>query len=297
MMKMPELFLICGQNGAGKSTFSKKACLRNSMEVIDTDEIAKIKNITNFKVGKLVGKMIRKNLSEQKTFAYESTLTANFDFRIVEMARQNDYKINFVYIGLDSENRSRKRVDERVKNGGHDIPSEDISRRYQKSLDNLRRIIPQVDNAKIYCNSHGDYKKIARFSQGKIMNISDNPPTWFQNIYLDATKIYKKHRADLINKNWHNENLAQQDMLIGMRMRATGHSKNDIQMAIILESPVRSSKHANKCVEQIFNENGDKILQSERIQNLLSDWEKIETQNEQSISKEQTEQSFQQLKM
>ncbi len=279
MIAMPELFLICGQNGAGKSTFNKKVCLRNSMEVIDTDEVAKVKNITNFSAGKLVGKMIRKNLSEQKTFAYESTLTANFDFRIVEMARENDYKINFVYIGLDSENRSRKRVDERVRRGGHDIPSDDIARRYQRSLNNLRGMIPKVDGATIYCNSFGNYNEIVRFSQKKIVEIVKNVPDWFQNIYSDVAEKYMKHRSDLESKKCCNNKPECQDKMIGLRMRATGHSLVDIQMAIALKSPAFSIEHFSKCVEDVFGETGDEFLQSQKTKELLPEWQKIESKD------------------
>ncbi len=297
MKLQPEIFLICGPNGAGKSTFNKRAGTRENMIVVDTDQIALEKNISNFSAGKLVGKMLRKNLSEQKTFAYESTLTANFDFRLCEQAKQKGYKINFIYVGLDSKETSQNRVSVRVKNGGHDIPAEDIVRRYQKSLNNLRKIIPQVDSAKIYCNSFNDYKEVAQFSQGKITKLSDSSPDWFRGLYSDATKAYSKHRADLKNKNWHNDNPAHQDVLIGIRMRATGHSQTDIQMAIALESPVRSPEHAAECVKQAFSAKGDEILQSEKAKIFLEDWKKIETQNESPAPKEQPKQKSHRMKM
>ena len=43
-------------------------------------------------------------------------------------------------MGLNSVDIAVERVKERIKNGGHGIPEEDIKRRYVESIDNLVKI-------------------------------------------------------------------------------------------------------------------------------------------------------------
>lgn len=46
------------------------------------------------------------------------------------------------------------RVKLRVKSGGHDVPINKIISRYDKSLDNIHRILPLCDVCHIYDNSY-----------------------------------------------------------------------------------------------------------------------------------------------
>lgn len=73
-------------------------------------------------------------LNSNKSFAVESTLSGNNIIKIIEKAKQKNYRIVLVYSFLQNCATCIARVKNRVKNGGHDVPEADIVRRYCKSI-------------------------------------------------------------------------------------------------------------------------------------------------------------------
>lgn len=101
--------------------------------------------------------MARVFLQEGVSFARESTLTAHFDFTLMAEARQRGYQIELVYIRLSSPELALQRVAARVARGGHDVPAQDVIRRYARSLENLPRAMQLADKVTILDNSFGNY--------------------------------------------------------------------------------------------------------------------------------------------
>ena len=55
------------------------------------------------------------------------------------------------------------RVAQRVSNGGHNIPKEDICRRFKRGIYNLLNLyMPICDNVHVYNNAHGDAILVAK---------------------------------------------------------------------------------------------------------------------------------------
>ena len=50
-----------------------------------------------------------------------------------------------------------QRVAARVARGGHDVPAQDVIRRYARSLENLPRAMQLADKVTILDNSFGNY--------------------------------------------------------------------------------------------------------------------------------------------
>jgi predicted ABC-type ATPase len=49
------------------------------------------------------------------------------------------WSVSLTYVGIDDPITNVQRVRSRVKVGGHDVPREDILRRYDRSLANLNK--------------------------------------------------------------------------------------------------------------------------------------------------------------
>ena len=77
------------------------------------------------------------------------------------------------------------RVSERVKRGGHDVPIEDIRRRYKRSLNNLSKAIEIADTAMIYDNSDRQCVLVATIESGSVSMHVDRSPIWCCSV-LDA---------------------------------------------------------------------------------------------------------------
>jgi predicted ABC-type ATPase len=70
----------------------------------------------------------------------ESTLSGHAQAAILKEAKGAGYKVEIHYLWLPSPALAVRRVAQRVKKGGHHIPTEDIHRRYRRSVVNFVRI-------------------------------------------------------------------------------------------------------------------------------------------------------------
>ena len=158
---MPELIMVCGPNGAGQSTFTRTLAARLNIICIDTDAFA-ANGLSPLAAGKASARMARELLRQGISFARESTLTAHFDFQIMEEAKSAGYVIRLVYIRLASYEDALRRVKNRVQKGGHDVPVDDIIRRFSRSLANLPRAIALADSHIILDNTGKTYVLVSR---------------------------------------------------------------------------------------------------------------------------------------
>ena len=132
------LYIISGANGSGKTTFASNYAELKNIEFINADEIAKEfdpKDIQKYKVkaGKEFFRRLKDNLNKNYSFIIETTLSGKYLIDIIKNAKQNDFKIILIYLFLESKNENILRVRNRVLNGGHDVPQNDIIRRYYRS--------------------------------------------------------------------------------------------------------------------------------------------------------------------
>lgn len=140
----PQLWVIAGPNGAGKSTLVKRHMM-GKIEVINPDDIAREQGISNRKAGEQALLLRTENLKNSRTFAVETTLTGMGEVKMMQQAAAAGYKINLIYVGIKDVGMSVARVNQRVSLGGHNVPIQDIFRRYERSVANLPKAMAVAD--------------------------------------------------------------------------------------------------------------------------------------------------------
>lgn len=155
------LYIIAGCNGAGKTTasFTILPEILNCKEFVNADEIAKglspfQPETVAFEAGRIMLHRVNELLKEGKTFALETTLaTKSYRSKILE-AQNIGYRVTLLFFWLNDVELAINRVATRVAEGGHDIPTDVIERRYVNGIKNLFDIyLPIVDEATIVDNS------------------------------------------------------------------------------------------------------------------------------------------------
>ena len=182
MSKLPKLYIIAGCNGAGKTTasFTILPEVLGCKEFINADEIAK--GLSPFQpesvavqAGRIMLARMDELLQKGETFAFETTLATKSYKQKIEWAQANGYEVTLLFFWLDSPNMAKKRVAQRVAEGGHSIPSETIERRYYNGIANLFAIyIDMVDICYIFDNSEGRKELIAQKERYKDIVIYNN---------------------------------------------------------------------------------------------------------------------------
>jgi predicted ABC-type ATPase len=158
---MPNLYVIGGANGSGKTTVSLSLLptLLGVFEYVNADAIAAGLSPLNpeamaMQSGRLMVKRIRALADAQSNFAFETTLAAKSFAPFLRECRTKGYTINLIYFWLRSPDLAVERVARRVASGGHSIPEADIRRRYERGLRNLFNLyLPLCDGWMIFDNS------------------------------------------------------------------------------------------------------------------------------------------------
>ncbi|MBR1736101.1 MAG: ATPase, partial [Firmicutes bacterium] len=83
--------------------------------------------------------------------------------------------------GLECADLAVERVRERVKKGGHGIPEEDLRNRYNRSFEQLNKIIEYCDKIELYDNTIS-FRGIAVYENKKWTLIDNDVPCWCRNI-------------------------------------------------------------------------------------------------------------------
>jgi predicted ABC-type ATPase len=168
---MPVCTVFAGPNGAGKSTaFSQ---IGPPGEFVNADETARRLNAphpeaVSLQAGRLVLARVPELIAEGADFTFETTLSSQQSLTLMRRARQSDYRVELVFIGLRSPALHLARVEQRVAQGGHDIPDDIILRRYERSFDHLPMALQIAHSAAIFDNTERELHPLARIDAGAI---------------------------------------------------------------------------------------------------------------------------------
>lgn len=190
----PELIIIAGPNGSGKTSITKRFLHHEWAEgtiYINPDEVAN--NIFGdwnsheavLKAANYCAEWRNKCLNEKKSFVFETVMSAIDKVDFIAEAKKKGFFIRLFFISTTTPSINASRIANRVMNGGHDVPITKIISRYYKSIENCKAVSSIVDRLYVYDNSvDGEDAKIQfRLINGKIgkMYVS-NVPEWAQVI-------------------------------------------------------------------------------------------------------------------
>jgi predicted ABC-type ATPase len=143
----PTVYVIAGPNGAGKTTFASEFLpdFVKCRQFLNADLIAAglspfAPETQNVRAGRLLLERIGELAGERADFGFETTLSGRTYVRLLTDMKVNGYRIVLFFLWLPNADMAVARVENRVKEGGHGVPPEDIRRRYQAGVQNLFRL-------------------------------------------------------------------------------------------------------------------------------------------------------------
>jgi len=158
--RAPVCYIVAGPNGAGKTTFALSYLpeISGCRNFINADMIAQglsplDPEAVQMEAGRLFIKEIENKVKLRKDFSFETTLSGRAYLRLIRELHASGWIIKLFYLCLPDSVFSSKRVRERVKQGGHDIPDDAIKRRFPRSVSNLFVYMGNCDYTICYDNS------------------------------------------------------------------------------------------------------------------------------------------------
>lgn len=111
---------------------------------------------------------IKSLIGRGQDFTFETTLSAKSYKNLIQDAKNKNYSVTLIFFWLNSQELAIKRVETRVKEGGHNIPEKVIRRRYKNGLKNFFDIFKStVDDWMLIDNSGEPYELIAEKTQSE----------------------------------------------------------------------------------------------------------------------------------
>lgn len=140
-MKNKNVYIIAGPNGSGKTTFAQEFLPNYAKcpNFINADLIAQglspfSPRLLAMKSGKLVLEQIKEFASRGVDFGFETTMSGVTYLKYFRMLKAKGYRINIFFLWIPNSQLAVARVKDRVAQGGHNVPAEDIKRRFERSI-------------------------------------------------------------------------------------------------------------------------------------------------------------------
>jgi predicted ABC-type ATPase len=176
--------IVAGANGSGKST-SAPPLLRDALEVtefVNADTIAA--GLSAFRpqsvavaAGRIMLARMRSLAIARENFAFETTLASRSFAPWLRRLREDGYRVHILFLWLRNEELAVRRVAERVRAGGHDVPEDVVRRRYRAGLRNfLTLYVPLAHSWQMLDNSEPGRPRLV--ATGNDQLFVHNAETW-----------------------------------------------------------------------------------------------------------------------
>jgi predicted ABC-type ATPase len=180
----PLIVALAGPNGAGKSTFFEAHLRPAGLRFVNADELARELGLGAYEAAELANQLRRALIEQRESFVFETVFSDPVGDKVsfLREAANNGYTVVLCFIGLESAVTSEQRVAMRVLQGGHDVPSEKLAARFDRTMANLGRAVRELPSVHVFDN--GDlrtpFRKVAEFENGNPMFTADSVPAWLK---------------------------------------------------------------------------------------------------------------------
>lgn len=183
----PVLHIFGGPNGAGKSTLFARfqETARQPIEQVNGDVLQQqYPQLNGFEVAEITSARIRELLAARASFSLESNLATADNYKLINGAKAVGYRVELVYVSLDSVQECHFRVQQRVKEGGHDVPSAILVHRYHQSLSLLKQHYLSFDHIRLVDNTDRatGYQTAALIEKGRVLEGQAAPASWAKGV-------------------------------------------------------------------------------------------------------------------
>jgi predicted ABC-type ATPase len=159
----PRCIVIAGPNGAGKTTFAREFLPKDAgiIHFVNADLIAGGLSPFNPQLAALAaGRVFLAELDRlalaRASFAFETTLSGLGHLSRLQRLKAAGYRIEIVFLKLESPMLALRRVAARVRQGGHTVPRADVLRRFRRGWVNFIHSYRLAADAWTVYNNSGD---------------------------------------------------------------------------------------------------------------------------------------------
>jgi predicted ABC-type ATPase len=174
------VYIIAGPNGSGKTTFANKFLpdYAECPNFVNADLIAQglspfSPRAAAIKAGRLVLAQIHEFAEKGVDFGFETTLSGKSYVKLLKELREKRYKPHLFFLWVPGPQLALERIKERVSEGGHDVPAQDVRRRFNRSITNFLKLYQPLLDSWIIFNNAGVIPELIAKSKDSNLVVSD----------------------------------------------------------------------------------------------------------------------------
>lgn len=120
------------------------------------------------------------------SFSFETVFSHPSKLVFLQRAAEAGYRIYMYFVATESPELNIMRLNQRLAEGGHDVPPEKIISRYGKCLENFFPAMELAYRAYFWDNSSLRMRLIAEMNPDRRLSVyEEDIPVWFQKCILD----------------------------------------------------------------------------------------------------------------
>ena len=191
MIAKKQLWLLAGGNGSGKSTCYRMFIETRGIGFINADliarDMAEEPEHDSYKAARLAERLCHDLLSQGLTFCFETVFSHASKIDFIAKAKSLGYEVILIYIHLGNPDLNEARVQQRVSEGGHNVPAEKIRSRIPRTMAHITRALPLVDSVRFLDNSfrHDPFRQVATIRNGRKRILTHPLPDWAREMLKD----------------------------------------------------------------------------------------------------------------
>ncbi len=198
-MSEPVFFLLAGPNGAGKSSLYRAAVnsglIAADAEFVNAD-IYEREHLAHMLDAQKRSEAARdwadqrraSLLESGRPFVSETVFSHPSKLLLITQAQAKGYQVVLLVVCLDDPQRLLLRVQQRVREGGHDVPAQRILDRYPRTITNLTQAVRMADLAMLYDSGTADAMQVNRLKRVAVCkkhvthSVAELLPGWAQQV-------------------------------------------------------------------------------------------------------------------
>ena len=123
----------------------------------------------NVRAGRLLLERIGELVEQRADFGFETTLSGRTYLKMLGDMKANGYRVVLFFLWLPTSELAVTRVQHRARQGGHNVPPEDVRRRYAAGVRNFFRLYcPMADGWWLYDASRLPPTQVAHEVDGQL---------------------------------------------------------------------------------------------------------------------------------
>jgi len=120
------------------------------------------------KAGKLVLQQIHEFAERGVDFAFETTLSGKSYVSLLSALKAKGYELHLFFLWIPSPELAIERIKDRVREGGHNVPAEDVRRRFVRGINNFFKLYESLFGSwMLFDNSKAKPLLIAKRKNGR----------------------------------------------------------------------------------------------------------------------------------